>query len=75
MSMEDIASNWFYSLFLVPFGVLWMKHVSHGNRITAVETKQDVYVKKMDEMCKSNDELAKRVNVMIGRMDEHLGKN
>jgi len=73
MSIEDLSNYW-NTIFLAPLAFLLHRFVNHSNRIGKLETKQNIYTKKMDEVCKSNRELSENVNRMIGRMDEHLRK-
>ena len=75
MSFEDSIPNWIYIIFIAPIGIFVNQiRVKHSNRITVLETKQNLYEKKVDKICKSNEDLAEKVNQMIGRMDEHLKK-
>lgn len=74
MSIEDLPS-WVYSFLIIPLGVMFQKHFTLKNRVTILETNQTIYIKKIDDICESNAELAKQVNQMLGRMDEHLRNN
>lgn len=73
MSFEDLSSYW-NMIFVAPLGFLLHKFVNHSNRITTLETKQEVYIEKVNRICESNEKLTKSVHEMIGRMDEHLKK-
>jgi len=72
MPQLEFLPDWIYTFLILPIAVLFQRHFHNGNRITVLETNQENYMKKVDKMCKSNDDLAKSINQMIGRLDEHL---
>ena len=71
MSVDDFPS-WVYTFLIAPILLTAQRIYSHHGRITKVEERQDLYEKKVDKMCKSNEDLTKKVHEMIGKLDEHL---
>lgn len=68
----EFLHDWVYTFLVIPIIVLFQKHFSLKNRITQIETNQENYIKKIDELCKSSKSLEEKVNQMLGRWDEHI---
>jgi len=72
MAFLEFMPDWIYTFLLLPIIILFQKHFSLKNDVTELKTNQATYIKKIDKICESNEELKKQVNIMIGRLDEHL---
>jgi len=72
----EFLPNWIYTFLILPIVVLFQRQFSFKNivtkEITELKTNQKIYIDKVNKICQSNEELAKEVNQMIGKMDEHF---
>ena len=64
--------EFFSYLIGIPLAFIYKKVSGMDNRITEVETKQEIYIGKVDEVCKSSDKLSAEVHELIGQVKEHL---
>lgn len=75
MSEIEFVPNWIYTVLILPIIVLFQKHFSIKSRVVKLETTQDFYTKKVDDVCESNAKLSEKVHEMLGRLDANLGKD
>lgn len=68
----EFLPDWIYTFLLLPIILLFQKHFTLKNKVTKIETNQENYIKKIDDLCQSNQSLEEKVNQMLGRWDEHI---
>ena len=71
MSFEN-NFNLVYTVLILPIAVAFQKIHSNNNKITKVETNQELYMKKVDKICDSLDTLTNEVHELIGEFRQHL---
>lgn len=66
--------NMLYTVLILPIGLAFQRIYSIGGRVSVLESMNKNQDKRIERICKSNDNLTKEVNQMIGMLKEHLRK-